>query len=183
MSVGARITEEFYRRDVLEVAPDLLGAVICHRVGSEVLRGRVTEVEAYRGQEDTACHARAGLTRRTQPLYMAGGHAYVYLCYGIHRLFNVVTGGEGEPQAALIRGLEGWPGPGRWTKAFSISLDDNRADLARSPDLWIESDGWTPPEIRTSPRVGIDYASPEDRERPWRFTAAGTAPPPPPGRP
>jgi len=141
------------------------------------MRGRINEVEAYRGEEDTACHARAGRTKRTEVLYMAGGHAYVYLCYGIHCLLNVVTGEEGDPQAVLIRGLAEVPGPGRLTKAFGITLDENRLDLIASPALWLEDDG-SAPRIHASKRIGIGYATQEDQDRLWRFTAQESPLPP-----
>ena len=165
-----RVPVDFFIRDVLEVAPQLLGLWLCRAIGDEVRRGRITEVEAYRGETDTACHARVGRTKRTEVLYLRGGHAYVYLCYGIHHLFNVVTGPAGQPQAALIRGIEGSPGPGRLTKA----LDNNRADLTTSPDLWLEDDGQRPTAIRTAPRIGIPYASPADQARPWRWYVTGS---------
>ncbi|MDR2973669.1 MAG: DNA-3-methyladenine glycosylase [Propionibacteriaceae bacterium] len=165
-----RLEAGFYQRDVLEVAPELLGKTIVRvTANGEVRRGRITEVEAYRGEEDTACHARAGRTKRTEPLYHAGGCAYVYLCYGIHHLMNVVTGPEGLPQAALIRGLVGVPGPGRAAKALGVTLADNRTDLTSSSALWLEDDGYRPASIETTPRIGIGYASPEDQARLWRY--------------
>lgn len=164
-----RLDCDFYTRDVLDVAPHLVGKLLCHRVGPTVIRGRITEVEAYRGEDDTACHARVGRTKRTEVLYMAGGHAYVYLCYGIHNLFNVVTGSEGNPQAVLIRGLAHIPGPGRLTKALGITLADNRADLTTSPTLWLEDDQYHP-VVDASTRIGIGYATPQDQARLWRFT-------------
>ena len=173
--MSARMGYDFYRQDVLDVAPALLGKVICRSIGDGVRRGRITEVEAYRGEEDTACHARAGKTRRTVTLYLAGGHTYVYLCYGIHHMLNVVTGPAERPQAALIRGLEGIPGPGRLTRALGITTDDNAVDLVTSPRLWIEDDGYIPATIETSPRIGIGYASEDDRRRLWRFTAPPAA--------
>jgi len=148
----------------------LVGKVLCHRCGETILRGRVSEVEAYRGEDDTACHARAGRTKRTEVLYMEGGHAYVYLCYGIHNLLNVVTGEDGDPQAVLIRGLAEVSGPGRLTKAYGITLKDNRMDLVTSQTLWLEDDGFVP-QIETSERIGIGYATPEDQARLWRFSA------------
>jgi len=165
----SRLGLDFYRHDVLEVAPALLGKVLCHVVGDDILRGRITEVEAYRGEEDTACHARAGRTRRTAVLYEAGGITYVYLCYGVHHLLNVVTGADGQPQAVLIRGLAEATGPGRLTKRLGITTADNAVDLVTSPNLWIEDDGFAPGQITTSPRIGIAYASEEDRRRLWRF--------------
>ena len=167
-----RLSDDFYRQDVLVVAPGLVGMVLCCRDGSgEVRRGRISQVEAYRGEDDTACHARFGRTKRSEVLYLAGGHAYVYLCYGIHHLFNVVTGPAEEPQAALVRGLVGVNGPGRLTKALGIEARDNRLDLRRSDRLWLEDDGCAATELVTAPRIGIAYAAPEDQARLWRFTA------------
>ena len=173
-----RLTSNFYAQDVLDAAPALLGKLLCRRLpDGTVLRRRVTETEAYRGQDDTACHARAGKTRRTAVMFGPGGFSYVYLCYGIHSLLNIVTGGEGEPQAALIRGVEGLPGPGRVTKAMGIDCSLNGIDLRASEVLWLENahgavdDGFACPRILTGPRVGIAYASQEDQARPWRFIA------------
>jgi len=164
-----RLGADFYRRDVLEVAPALVGKTLCRVADGVVRRARITEVEAYRGEDDTACHARAGRTPRTEVLYHLGGVAYVYLCYGIHHLFNVVTGPADHPQAALIRGVEGASGPGRATRALGITLADNRTDLTTSDALWIEDDGTVLPTVAT-PRIGIAYASPADQALPWRFT-------------
>ena len=168
----SRLSPAFYAQDVLSAAPGLLGKLLCRRLpNGTVLRGRITETEAYRGEGDTACHARAGKTRRTAVMYGPGGFSYVYLCYGIHCLLNIVTGADGQPQAALIRGVEGRPGPGRVTKALSIDLSLNGVDLRSSGLLWLEDDGFAPPRILTAPRVGIAYASEEDQAREWRFIA------------
>jgi len=164
-----RLGDDFYRMDVLQVAPRLLGTVLCRATSSGVLRGRITEVEAYAGEDDSACHAHVGRTKRTDTLYLAGGHAYVYLCYGIHHLFNVVTGPKDEPQAVLIRGLDTVTGPGRLTKALGITVADNRLDLRTSQTLWIEDDGCRPGSIQTTPRIGISYATPADQALPWRY--------------
>jgi len=119
--------------------------------------------------EDSACHARAGKTRRTAVMFGPGGFSYVYLCYGIHCLLNIVTGVEGQPQAALIRGVEGLSGPGRVTKALAIDRELNGIDMRGSQALWVEEDGFVCPGIVTGPRVGIGYASEEDQGREWRF--------------
>jgi len=167
-----RLDPAFYTQDVLAAAPALLGKLLCRRLpGGTVLRRRVTETEAYRGEGDTACHARAGKTRRTAVMYGPGGFSYVYLCYGIHCLLNIVTGEAGQPQAALIRGVEGSPGPGRVTKALSIDLTLGGVDMRTSDLLWLEDDGFIPTRILTAPRVGIGYASEEDQGRLWRFIA------------
>ncbi|MCL2695754.1 MAG: DNA-3-methyladenine glycosylase [Clostridiales bacterium] len=159
-----RLDQAFFKRDVLEVAPDLVGKLLC--CGGKVLR--ITETEAYRGEEDTACHASRGRTARTETLYQRGGTIYVYLCYGIHELFNVVTGEAGQPQAVLIRACEGQTGPGKLTKALGINRRYNGLDITQTPDLCLASDGWTG-QIRAATRVGIDYAAKEDREKLWRF--------------
>lgn len=93
----------------------------------------------------------------------------MYLCYGIHSLLNIVTGPDGHPEAVLIRGVEGAEGPGRLTKALGITCADNRLPLTYEDGIWIEDDGTPPPCCVATPRVGIDYADKEDRERPWRY--------------
>ena len=176
-----RLPDEFYAQDVLDVAPALVGKILCRKLSvpasqptapsQAVLRMRITETEAYRGREDTACHASKGKTNRTAVMFGPGGAAYVYLCYGIHNLLNVVTGPAGEPQAALIRGVEGHPGPGKCTKAMGIDRTLNGHDMRGSGTLWLEDDGYAPAKILTRPRVGIAYASVEDQAKPWRFIA------------
>lgn len=164
-----KLSDDFFSRDVLQVAPELIGKILVRRLpdGTEK-RLRITETEAYRGETDTACHASHGRTRRTEPLYRSGGTIYVYLCYGIHWLLNLVTGPEGFPQAALIRACEGADGPGKLTKALSVDRHFNGLDIARQPELWVEDDGYTA-GILLDRRVGIGYASPEDQARLWRF--------------
>lgn len=132
------------------------------------LRARVTETEAYFGEEDTACHAHKGRTRRTEVLYHRAGTIYVYLCYGMHWMLNLVTGAEDSPQAVLIRGVEGVSGPGRVTKYLGI--DKSMNDTMLGDFLRLEDDGFAP-ELEKAPRVGIGYASPEDQARLWRFLA------------
>ena len=164
-----KLDPSFYHRDCLEAAPDLVGKLLCRRqADGTVLRLRISETEAYRGEEDTACHAHRGRTGRSEVLYAEAGTLYVYLCYGIHWLLNIVTGEAEQPQAVLIRACEGAEGPGRLTRALGITGEYNRKSLASCADLWLEDDG-TRPSIRTAPRVGIAYAAPEDRARPWRF--------------
>ncbi|MDE6149089.1 MAG: DNA-3-methyladenine glycosylase, partial [Ruminococcus sp.] len=94
-----RLDDKFFHRDVLEVAPDLVGKILVSRINGQEVKVRITETEAYRGEEDTACHAHKGRTKRTEVLYGKSGVIYVYLCYGMHWLMNVVTGDEGIPQA------------------------------------------------------------------------------------
>ena len=164
------LTGEFFARECPEVAADLVGKWLCRRLADgEIRRLRITETEAYCGESDTACHAHKGRTKRTEVLYAAPGVLYVYLCYGIHWMLNVVTGREGDPQAVLIRSCEGADGPGKLTKALSITGELNQYALSdENGPLWIEDDG-LPCFHVTAPRVGIGYASPEDQARLWRY--------------
>ena len=157
----------FFLQDALVVAPRLLGC----RLAVDGRELTITETEAYRGESDTACHAHHGRTKRTEMLYCRGGYVYVYLCYGIHSLLNIITGPENDPQGVLIRCCEGAEGPGKLTKALGIDLSFNgldilttdRIDLLQGPKCSFE----------TAPRVGIGYASAEDQMRLWRFIRKG----------
>lgn len=166
-----RLLRDFYTRDATLVAQKLIGKLLCRRrVGSaETIKVRITETEAYRGMDDSACHASSGKTPRNSVMWDKGGSVYVYLCYGMHYMLNAVSGEKGSPEAVLIRGVEGADGPGKLTKLLGIDKTQNGSDLVFSDELWIEDDGFVPEKINTSPRVGIDYASPEDRAREWRF--------------
>ncbi len=165
-----RIDASVYKLPATTLAPLLIGKLLCRRTNHGILRHRIVETECYFGEEDSACHAHRGKTPRNTPLYMQGGYSYVYLCYGIHHLFNVVSGPIGHPEAVLIRGIEGAIGPGKLTQALSIDRTLNCIDLITSDELWIEDDGVALP-FHTDRRVGINYADPLDRERPWRFIA------------
>ena len=159
-----RLDYAFFHRHALEVAPDLVGKLLVHNG----IALRISETEAYCGESDTACHAHKGRTKRTEVLYASAGTIYVYLCYGMHWLLNVVTGEEDDPQAVLIRACENAVGPGKLTKALSITGELNRHSILDSEELWIEDDGFRC-NIRLDRRVGIGYASQEDQERLWRF--------------
>ena len=163
-----RINNDFYFQNADKVAPALVGKILCLRRDSgEVLRMRITETECYLGVSDTACHASKGKTPRNSALWQEGGYSYVYLCYGMHWLLNLVTGEEGHPEAVLIRCCETAPGPGRLTKKLGITGELNRQTVLDS-DLWVEDDGFTC-NVATDKRVGIGYASHEDQGRLWRF--------------
>lgn len=160
---------DFFHRDCLELAPALLGKLLCRRLpDGSIKRLRISETEAYRGEDDTACHAHKGRTKRTEVMYGECGTLYVYLCYGVHWLLNIVSGEIGEPQAVLIRACEGAKGPGRLTKSLGITGELNRQHLLRCEDFWLEDDG-APTTHVTAPRIGIGYASEEDQARLWRF--------------
>ena len=159
-----RLPYEFYHRPCDIVARELVGKVIVH--GD--IRLRISETEVYWGVNDTACHAHKGKTKRTEVLWAQAGTVYIYLCYGMHWLMNLVTGEKDDPQAVLIRACVEAPGPGKLTKKLGITGDYNRRSILETQDLWIEDDGFRC-ETEIAPRVGIGYASPEDQARLWRY--------------
>ena len=159
-----RLPQSFYERPCLEVARDLVGKVLV--CGDRRLR--ISETEAYCGEEDTACHAHKGRTGRTEVLYAEAGTLYVYLCYGMHWLLNIVTGEKEHPEAVLIRACVDAAGPGKLTKALGITGEFNRQHISGQDMLYVEDDGFTC-QVITDKRVGIGYASREDQDRLWRF--------------
>lgn len=166
--MAVTIGRDFFTRDVLEVAPELPGKYLVldtHAVKGDFM---ITEAEAYRGESDMACHASRGRTARTSVMYERGGLLYIYLIYGMHWMLNIVTGEEGNPQAVLIRGIEGVSGPGRLTKALQIDRLWNGIDITGSAFIGIEDRGVIP-EISVSPRIGIDYAGEPWISKPWRY--------------
>ena len=162
------LNREYFSSPATVLAPDLIGKILCRRTENGVIRARITETECYFGESDTACHAHKGKTERTKTMYEKGGITYVYLCYGIHSLLNIVTGPAEHPEAVLIRGIEGYNGPGKATKYMHITTADNALLLCEENGIWIEDDG-AKPKYTTLPRIGIDYASKEDRQRLWRY--------------
>lgn len=191
----ARLPRDFFARQTLDVAADLIGKVLVHHTAAGRAAGRIVEVEAYIGEDDPACHAAPGPTRRNEPLYGMPGVAYVYLNYGIHYLTNVVTEREGFPAAVLLRALapvegvdlmrrrrarlsgrsadslslaELCRGPGNLSKALGITLRDNRRDLIGSR-LTIEDWRLRPESLEWSPRIGIRVGT----DRPWRCYERG----------
>lgn len=165
--MSEKLPAAFFQRDVLEVAPDLLGKFLVRKFDrGEIHRFRITEVEAYRGEEDKACHASKGKTKRTEVMFSEGGKIYVYLIYGIYWLLNITTGKENEPQAVLIRGVEEISGPGRIGKY--LKLDSSFYGESITGDrLWVENSD-EKPVYKTTPRIGIDYAE-EWKDIEWRF--------------
>ena len=164
----SKLPYSFYHRPCLDVARELVGKVLVHRVDGQEYRLRITETEAYCGEQDTACHAHKGRTKRTEVMYMEAGTVYIYLCYGVHWLLNIVTGEIDQPEAVLIRACEGKQnGPGKLTRALKITGALNRSSIL-GDELWIEDDGF-PCAVATDTRVGIGYASEEDQSRLWRF--------------
>jgi DNA-3-methyladenine glycosylase len=188
-----KLEESFYQRsDVTRIAKDLLGKTLFTRIGKKTTSGIIVETEAY-SHVEKGCHAYLNrMTKRNEIMFSPGGFAYVYLCYGIHNLFNVVTGIQGTGDAVLIRALEpiegiGYmkkrmntdnvrritSGPGKLTKALGIDRTFNAKHLTGS-DVWIEDEGLAVKKqhIVASRRIGIDYAG-KDADLPWRFTIDG----------
>jgi DNA-3-methyladenine glycosylase len=151
----------------------LLGKYLVRRIGPRRVEAhRILEVEAYDGERDRACHARMGRTARNAVMYEPGGVWYVYLCYGVHEMLNLVVGPRDWPAAILIRGMEGAAGPGRLTRALAVDRKLNASSAtARSSGLWLEDRGERVPRtaVKATPRIGIDYAGPVWAKKPWRF--------------
>jgi DNA-3-methyladenine glycosylase len=187
-----KLSLSFYQQsDVVKIARQLVGKVLCTRIGGASLTsGIITETEAYCGRGDKACHANDGTrTDRTKTMYQAGGITYVYLCYGIHHLFNIVTNVQGKADAILVRAIKPLDGksimlkrrnfqqvqpsltagPGRLTQALGITTDLDAISLTGNT-IWIEdrSNNFTEDSLVATERVGIDYAG-EDANLPWRF--------------
>lgn len=164
-----RLTATFFRRDTLEVARELLGKTLVRAFDNgELRRYQITETEAYCGQEDLACHASKGRTKRTEIMFHPGGLVYVYLIYGQYWLLNFVTENEGEASAVLIRGLKGFDGPGRLGRELQLDQTFYGEDLNNSSRIWLE-DAPTPQQLQTTPRIGIHYAGEPWTSHPWRF--------------
>ena len=168
----SKITDmEFFSKTALELAPLLLGKLLCTDINGEIRKLRITETECYMGTGDLACHASKGRTERTSVMFGRGGVSYVYLDYGIHNMFNVVCGEENSPEAVLIRCCEGYNGPAKLTKYLGIDRSLNKADLVTSDKIWLEDDGKRVKYV-TKPRVGVDYAGEYWSKIEWRFVSA-----------
>lgn len=196
---GDLLPPSFYTsEDVVQLAQALIGKVIVSLVDGKYCSGRIVETEAYRAPEDKACHAwNNRRTHRTATMFESGGVAYIYLCYGIHHLFNVVTGPKDKAHAVLVRAIEPLDniplmlqrrnmrslhpnltnGPGKWTQALGITTALNGIKLY-TPDapIQLRDDGYTvaKDELLTGPRIGVDYAG-EWAKVPWRFRLAQNA--------
>jgi DNA-3-methyladenine glycosylase len=171
--MSRRLSTRFFSRPCSEVAPALLGKLIVH--GKR--RGIIVETEAYLGPDDAASHARFGPTPRNAPMFGPAGVAYVYLCYGVHEMFNIVTGPSGQAEAVLIRAVEllgsddlrRGAGPGKLTRALELSRRHNSLDLCSSDELYLTQGRQVPKSaVEVGPRIGVDYAGPW-AQRPLRF--------------
>ena len=168
------LSREFYARPALTVARELLGKELVRKTEAGMLSGMITEVEAYIGPQDKACHAYKGLTPRTQVMFGPPGRWYVYFVYGMYWMLNVVTGEEGYPAAVLIRGVGEFSGPGKLTRAFDIDRTFNGKIANKETGLWIEDRGIKVPssKIERTPRIGVFYAN-EWAQKPYRFVLTG----------
>jgi DNA-3-methyladenine glycosylase len=165
----SRLGADFFNRNVLQVAPELLGKQLVRVFPDGTIKKyTITETEAYWGIDDLACHASKGRTPRTEVMFQQGGLVYVYLIYGMYWMLNFVTGLQNEPEAVLIRGINDLNGPGKLTKALAIDKTFYAEDLATSGRIWIE-DNATHVKYKTAQRVGIDYAGDYWKNIEWRF--------------
>ncbi|MBD3616523.1 MAG: DNA-3-methyladenine glycosylase [Gracilimonas sp.] len=187
-----KLPRTFYERDdVVQISKELIGKVLCTKFDGNLTTGMIVETEAYNGRTDRACHAYPNVkTPRTETLYGPPGFSYVYLCYGIHHLFNIVTNREELADAILVRAIEPKEGieemaerrgqespspiitngPGKLSQALGITTSNDKTDLL-GDEVWLEDRGvnFGGKEIEASPRIGVDYAG-EDAQLPWRFT-------------
>jgi DNA-3-methyladenine glycosylase len=165
------LEQSFFNRPTVDVAKDLIGKYLVRKVGAEVIALQINEVEAYDGPLDKASHASRGKTTRTLPMFGQAGYFYVYLCYGIHWMLNIVTGPKDFPAAILIRGAGDLDGPAKLTKYMQIGRGFNKKAASPQTGLWFEDRGIIIPksQIKTSSRVGVDYAGPVWSKKPYRF--------------
>jgi len=194
MSAAERLPRDFFDRSTMQVARELLGARLVRLHGDQRIAGYIIETEAYRGEEDLGCHARAGLTERTRVMYGLPGFAYVYFTYGMHWMLNFVTEEEGFPAAVLIRGLlpsegldliaarrSGRPpaertnGPAKICQAFDINGALNATDLCAVDAVLFVEYGKLVPEssVTIGPRVGLNNVPQPWKSIPWRFQLNG----------
>ena len=192
MMSPSRLTRNFFARETLTVARELLGTCLVHFENGQRLSGMIVETEAYCGEQDLGCHAKAGRTPRTEVMYGPPGHAYVYFTYGMHWMFNIVTYQEGQPEAVLIRALiplEGievikgrrgtqprklWTdGPAKLAQALRIVERHNRIDITDPQvDIWIEQGVSIPDEFVTpTPRIGLNSVPEPWKSKSWRYLA------------
>lgn len=182
------LDRKFFARDTIVVARELLGKKLVRRLNGHTLSGIIVETEAYCGRFDSACHAHRGQTKRNAVMFGPPGHAYVYFTYGMHYLLNLVTEPEGAPCAVLIRAVQAQEGvrimenrrkktgpqltdgPAKLCQALAIDLKLNGWDVTTARKLWVEdAPSARPGQILATPRIGIAYAQPQDRDAPWRF--------------
>ncbi|MGC8775933.1 MAG: DNA-3-methyladenine glycosylase [Minisyncoccia bacterium] len=169
---------DFFNRETILVAKELLGKFLVRKIGKKIIAAEITEVEVYDGFKDRGSHASRGKTNRTKVMFGPAGYFYVYLNYGMHWMLNIVTQKENYPAAILIRGVKSINdevkdinGPGRVSKFFKINKFFNNKLAAPKTGLWFEDRGIkiNLKEIKSGPRIGIDYAGPYWAKRHFRF--------------
>lgn len=165
-----KLKRDFYLRPTLNVARDLLGKFLVHKIDGKICAAQIVETEAYAGFDDLACHGSRGVTKRNEVMFHRGGYAYVYLIYGIHHCLNLVTEKENYPSAVLIRGLDylNANGPGRLCREFKIKKETHNGLDLTGDILWVEDRGKKPKNIRKTKRIGVNYAK-HCADWPWRF--------------
>jgi DNA-3-methyladenine glycosylase len=187
-----KLPRSFYQQSTIDVAKQLLGKFLVHRREDSILTGRIVETEAYLGPHDLACHAAKGRTKRTDVMFGAAGHAYVYFIYGFYNMLNLVTEAKDYPAAVLIRAVEPVrgieqmkqnrksdllhnlaSGPGKLCQAFAIDRSLNGADLC-GQSLYLEDRCEPTPKFTATPRIGVDYAG-KWKDKPLRFFVRGSA--------
>lgn len=169
------LKQDFFNQSADKVARELLGSKLAISKDGSIERYKITETEAYMSEEDKASHASRGRTDRTEVMFGRAGRWYVYLVYGMYHMLNIVTDREEHPSAVLIRGIEGYNGPGKLTKALGIDKRFNDKDAKKKTGLWIE-EGSTVPDskVEKTPRIGIDYAG-EWKDKKLRFVLQNDA--------
>lgn len=163
------LLQKFFDRTPVAVCQELLGKFLAIKQKWVVKKYMITDVEAYDGQEDEACHAKHGKTERNSPMFGLPGHRYVYMIYGMYSMLNIVTWPGTHPSAILIRWVQWFSGPGKLTKYIWIDKHFNAKIANEKTGLWIEDCGVKIATIHSSPRIGIDYASDKWKHKQWRF--------------
>lgn len=166
------LTPDFFNRNSVVVAKDLLGKYLVREVNGEIFRLKIVEAEAYEGREDKASHAHRGETPRNTPMFGDPGVIYVYFTYGIHWMLNLTCGPKGHPAAVLVRGIEGIIGPARLTKKLLIDKTLNNKKLGKKTGLWVEevtAEENKKNKIIKTPRIGTDSAGPIWKKKLYRF--------------
>lgn len=165
------LAKNFFKRDALKVAEELIGKFLVRKIGKREIAVMITEVEAYDGPRDLASHASRGMTARNVVMFDEGGCFYIYLCYGMYNMLNIVTGERDYPAAILIRGVEGYDGPGKLTRYLKIDRSFDKEKIIPKTKLWIEDRAVeiNKKDIKKTPRIGVDYAGPVWKNKLYRF--------------
>ncbi|MDD4988953.1 MAG: DNA-3-methyladenine glycosylase [Candidatus Pacebacteria bacterium] len=163
--------QKFFNRPVVKVSEELLGKYLVRKIGNREVAYKITEVEAYDGEKDLASHSSKGRTPRTEVLYGEAGYFYVYLCYGMYWMLNIVTEKKDYPSAILIRGIDGFDGPGKLTRKLKIDRKLNGKSAEPASKLWVEDRGEKidSKQVKKTPRIGVAYAGPIWSKKKYRF--------------